>query len=573
MAKNTCISKALKDNGLESIVELEALKMDNEPFTVLFIQPREDVRASVNFIGNVDRQSARAKYEAFLGLARNEGAKLVITPEYGCPWDVVEREIKKGAVPAPGALWALGCESVTPEQFRARVLRHPEVVWIYDRDALDKSGEFLDPICYLFHARDKEQRTRLVAAVQFKSEPMSAKAAPLEFNHMIRGNERYIFSNGKNSIHLVTLICSDALAFDVDQVKDLPPGLTHPYLILHPQLNTDPLNNLFGKYRREFFRFDANALRDIVCVNWAKEFAVGNKASDYGGSAVYTKSKQLILTDDRINNNDAKGLYYTGYHCQRAHIYFFNYAEHVFLLNKEKPAQVLGTPVSQVRGGPEMKKVYSWNASGWKPGVADDGFLRFCKDFDADLSPLADSSMSALERERLLVLSTGGVKCHKEWYDVAHLPSFDAKADEVMRRLTVLQDPSPEVNGVRDELLAKFNKLRNGILTKKKYFPRPLKSFAGNSELLYSKAEGTRVYNLWSKDGKSRATVAYVGDRLPKAAEKIFETIYQLLPDADKKRLTVWYTDADGIKTVNRNTRKITQTPPPDGRSYLREGD
>jgi hypothetical protein len=79
--------------------------------------------------------SAAAQADAFLKLAAQRGDQLVVTPEYYLPVSSLAKAAQGGPFPAEGALWVLGCESMTPARltsFKDDCAGHCDV--IYEED-------------------------------------------------------------------------------------------------------------------------------------------------------------------------------------------------------------------------------------------------------------------------------------------------------------------------------------------------------------------------------------------------------------------------------------------------------
>lgn len=573
--RNVLIDDELPAKGLTSVVRLRALVPDSTRYSVMFIQPRGEVSACGEFIKNADEGTAKLKYLSFLRLASAEHADLVVTPEYSCPWSIVEEAINAGTLPDEGGLWVLGCESIAVDDLRALMGRLPSVKWIFEDIPGWASGKFLDPVCYLFHASDNMGASHLVCVVQFKGEPMSASATLIEQEEMIRGEKRYILRNDNESVHLTTLICSDALAFGEPQLDELPPSNYHPYLILHPQLNIGPLHPTFALYRKVVYG-KGGEHREVLCVNWAKGFRIaGQSSSLFGGSALYTKSQKLELADGRLDSNHRKGLYYSKFHPHRAHVYFFNYDEHVFFLRTTKPSLKDAVPLSQLRSGPKMESVYSWNPTtkAWdEVAEADDGFKALCAaNFKADLSPLSNGSMSPTNKERLLALSVGRVDGAQEWYTAEAMASYRVGEDEVMQRGIVVQDPCPEAMRKRLRRLARFRDLRNTIVPDVSNFPRPIQDLAGDCEISYPDAGGEYHVNLWKRDRSRSATVAFVGISTFPEAKRSFDKIYEAVPLTARSRVVVWYTEGLQILPISEDASHIAHDVAADPRSISKE--
>lgn len=525
---------------------LAVLHPDANPYAVAVLQPLENICATPEAIQNERQESAHSKHSAFLRLASEQQPDLAITPEYSTPWKVIEESIGTGCVPKEGKLWVLGCESTTPDELEELTKNQPNVKWIVAKSTRTGKQSFLDPICYLFRATDAAGKTHVVISVQFKEQPMSDPIHNLERDYMMPGTECFILRNDENSIYLVTLICSDALAF---KESVLPQSVHIPYLILHPQLNRDPRYNAFKAYRNDAYLNNRDK-QEFLCVNWARGFCVSGYApSEFGGSGYYLKSDALTLNDERINENHNKGLYYTICQENRSNIYFFNYCEHIFLFQTTKPSQAQALGVLQRRTGPEMIRVFCWNAgsSNWEETPPNDGFVELCARVRDDLSPLSDAEMDCLNKERLLALSNGVIKSSRnhKWYEPIQLLSFGIKEDEVVRRMTFVQDPDLEAYDYRYRAILNFSKLRNQILPALPFFPKSIAHFHSNCRIDYP-INGSFNHNLLNLGDGSKATVAYVGRKPQTEVDRAYKELYDVLEDNDRLRLVVWYESPSG---------------------------
>jgi predicted nucleic acid-binding Zn-ribbon protein len=211
------------------MLDLQILKPNAELCSTLLIQPQETVcwKESEHFVGNLDQRSAVAKYRNLISLAKSTDADLVLSPEYSCPWSIVEESIGKGDVPNEGKLWCLGCESITPTELQYLAARHLNVEWVYEGGLDQRPGQFLDTLCYILQCEGAGGVQRTVVAVQFKGEPMADPPDHLERDNMIKGTTRYILRNRDNNetIYLVSVVCSDALTFRMDELDLSMDGL------------------------------------------------------------------------------------------------------------------------------------------------------------------------------------------------------------------------------------------------------------------------------------------------------------------------------------------------------------
>jgi len=545
---NTFLDTKLAQLGL-TLVPLKILHPDELTYTGVFMQPLGDLNASPDGIENADNGIAVAKHSSFLQIANDLLVDFAMTPEYSCPWSVLLDCINAGYLPRRGSLWVLACESITEAQLIEFGDAHREVTWIVAEFEHDKARTFLDPLCYVFWARSENGEFQLVVAIQFKGQPMSDHLHNLERDHMKRGVERFIIRNDNDSVLLTALICSDSLNF---KENTLPQNAHIPYLILHPQLNPKPRYNAFKEYRHDaYLRSDKP---EFICLNWARGFRLpGARASKFGGSAYYLKSASLPPIDDRLNEDHRRGLYYTISPENQSHIFFFNYCEGVFYLHSTKASQAAAAfRVLQNRTGPQMRRVYSWNdaAAVWSEiADTDDGFSELCNAIGTDLSPLSDVALSILDKERLLALSTGAFasSAQSKWFNASQLSSFQVKDDEIVKRLTVVQDPDAAAYEERFTALSNFSYLRNAIIADKRIFPKCIADFAGVSTIQYP-IENRYEFNLLKNDLSDKATVAYLGRCSAQRLNRTYDLLFEILDDpkdqvrdARRRRLVVWY--------------------------------
>lgn len=546
--KNVFIDDELSNLGL-SIIPLNILHPDERLYNLLLIQPGENVVISSEFVRNENPRSAKSKYSDFLRLGRSSDVDLALSPEYSCPWEVIEKLIDNEEVPNPGKIWVLGCESIKPDELDDLAQRCEGVVWIYERENRDQDRKFLDPVCYIFRAVDSDGKRRIVFVVQFKGQAMADPTHNLERDNLMTGTKRYILQNDEDSIHFTALICSDALGFSTNC---LPRPLHTPYIIPHLQLNLDPRHPAFKRYRQDAY-IDNRDRQEFICINWARGFVLPDVSpSRFGGSAYYTKSNQLTLDDDRVDLNHQKGLYYTACPKFKSHTYFFNYAEHVFLLRTTKPSQALAPGVLQRRTGPEMLKIYGWDVgtNSWIDNdISDDGFRELCLGLGNNLQPLTDAKMSPLNKERLLALSSGFVKgsSRKKWFIPDRLKFFEIGEDEVVRRMTFVQDPCEDAKNERLRYLANYARLRNEILPDPTNFPECIRDLAEDYTIKYPCGDRGYEFNLCKTDGSGRATVAFLGNCSSTDPDRVFDRLASVLQD-EQRRLVVWYEHAGNIR-------------------------
>lgn len=394
------IGSNLSDLGLDNPT-LEVLEPKSGCYKTLAFQiggkveAGKDIENDYYYIKNKENKVASEKFKAFFELARTRKVHLAITPEYSCPWNIIEnyiinKDVIDSNFPKENNLWVVGCESITQNQLKEIKEKHNEgIYWIFEEDKLApiEPNKFLDPVCYIFQTTKKDTDELVnVIIVQFKTQFMGGET--FEKDHMIQGKKIYILRNQEDSNSLVTLICSDSLLVKLDK---LPGNTQRSYFILHIQLNKYPLHPGFSNYRAMYYG-NSSKEREFLCLNWAKNSFIyyklpedpissdenypnDNSVTLFGGSALYSKKNKLNLRDsntrEKLRVNHEKGLHYA-YSPKPviSHIHFFNYNEYVFEFESDRSCQGDKSLVTQWNSGPSMGAVYEWKNSdeyiGWE---------------------------------------------------------------------------------------------------------------------------------------------------------------------------------------------------------------
>ena len=263
------VAEVLASGGLGPPV-LNALVPNESNYTVLLMQPHGDVEASAAGVRNRDRNLARTRFGRFLADAQQAEADLVITPEYSMPWETLVAAIKEGTVPARGKLWVLGCESIKYSDLETLKQELSQFAAVLYEPLQPDPGRFIDPLAYVFIAPPIEGSgaAKIVILVQFKTYPMGDNDH-FEFNGLQRGTCVYQFGGVGQSLKLVSLICSDAFAFEDAHAREIYDRA----LIVHIQLNQKPRQDQFRLYRDRLLRFQGDAT-ELICLNWARDVSV-----------------------------------------------------------------------------------------------------------------------------------------------------------------------------------------------------------------------------------------------------------------------------------------------------------
>lgn len=506
----TPVIEMLTPAGL-GLPSLRALIPNEDNYSVLLMQPQGQIEASAAGVRHQDRARAERQFRSFLDNAYEANVDLAVTPEYSMPWTTLIGAVKDGHVPTQGALWAIGCESITYADL-ATIKQDltPHATMLYEYLPPDPH-RFVDPLAYVFTASSAtgNNSERVVLLVQFKTCPMGDNNH-FEINGMQRGTRIYQFGGSANSLRLISLICSDALEFldaDAQFVYDRA-------LILHIQLNPKPRQGQFSQYRSRLMRFGGDST-EVICLNWAKNVfeGCGDKArcwNNIAGSAWYLRPSTYDDRDQTLMLNHQRGLYYTWLLSLRSHVLFFNYEPAIFLLAATKVAHIGVSASLSRRRGPQLTATRNWDegSSTWveQTTVADgfDSIVAECGDAQKEIARAADDNPFAVER--ILALCVGRIGDSDKWYLLQYLDSCSIDQSEVVRRITFCQDA--DAHDFRVARLRRCGRLWK-ILNDNLGLPPALSDLKAGFRFAWTPISPHQ--NVISDDGR-RATVIYLGE-------------------------------------------------------------
>ena len=548
------VDDILEESGF-SPPHLRALVPDQANYKALLLQPEGNITADAAGVRNTNAKLADQQYAAFLRIATETDADLVVTPEYSLPWRILQSFIEGDRGPTEGKLWGLGCESVTLDELTAFAANLADkATFIYEPLASD-SNRFLNPFVYMFQTStlaDVDDR-RLIVLVQFKTCPMGDDQH-LEVNGLQLGTRLYRFGGTDAQLRLVTLICSDAFAFTEAHAANLYDRT----LVVHVQLNPNPRQNLFRIYRTHLLQYGGDQT-EIITLNWAKDIQAQPCNGDpcwhnIAGSGWYLRPDKFDSRDSVLQHNHNLGLYYTWLHVDRCHALFFSYAPAAFLVVGTKVAHLkVPAPLSR-RIGPKMETLYGWSTDlgRWEEADrADDMFSEAVADAGeaADqLKVLAQENAFAVER--ILAICAGYPVSRADWHKVFHLDSCQIDAEEIVRRVTFCHDKEKKATTFRrSRLMAAQRTIR--LLNKS--LPPSLSDLATGFHFDWNPASPHT--NLLSTAQRRATAIALDDNHTRRDAEKVRDTVAEYLrreaPSADEsidamQRLHVWYRDDEG---------------------------
>ena len=527
---------------------LAALVPDVHNYQVLLAQPEGMIAADAAGVRNRNPDRATTVFRRFLEKAVETNADLAVTPEYSLPWQTLIAALRDGCQPAAGKLWALGCESITVTELTTRQAELADVATVLFEPMEMQANRFLDPLVYIFRTDPiADGPARLVLLVQFKTHPMGD---PYEVDHLQCGTKVYQFGNVADSIRLVSLICSDALAFtDADAA-----AIYQRALVLHIQLNEHPRHAQYRRYREKLFDYHGDET-EILCLNWAsgvREWSNGAERTwdNASGSGWYLRPKEFDRRDATLCANHARGLYYTWLKSSRSHVLFLNYAPGTYLIETTKVGHIAVPASVSRRSGPKVVQGFRWDpttAALVAEASAADGFAAIIDQSGAAQNAVQDAyNVSPLAAERALALCAGKIG-PGAWYEVGALDSFEIATTEIVRRITFCQDTEQEAAEFRSLRLIRCRHLWQ-FLSDPTNLPNALKDLTAGFGLAWQ--AGQPHQNIRSIAGAG-ATAIYLGedvgdavvDAIAKiAADNLWRTAAnENNANTNRQRLAVWH--------------------------------
>jgi predicted amidohydrolase len=550
------VAEILNDEGLVP-PDLEMLRPTTGRYTALLMQPSGPIFANSHRIGPSDLDLAASKGREFLELARARGAHLAVTPEYFLPWTALTGAITDGVTPAADALWVLGCESVTQdrlEQFKQDIAAAHCIVFHEPWANLPLDRHLLDPVVLLFQAKRPDQSTQLVALVQFKTYP-SRDDLFIEEELLRKGSEVYKFRGSDGPLSVAVIICSDA--FEVEPVLS---ELNDQSTLIHIQLNPHPTNSVYRGYRTTTFQTDPRATNcHIICLNWAHSIVQqGDPGTDEeqwdkgAASTWYCPKGECSSHDDTVLLNHRLGLYYA-YMEERRHALLFHYDEAVFELLVPK-LFTTGPAVMANHLGPKITRRSIWqpDPGQWleklqPPETGFDPYIAAYGDAHAALQHVLAAN-DPLAVERVLALSAGAVSAQETWHSLENIDSCTIAPDEVVRRLTVIQDSFG--NDFRHRRISVIAQIRH-VLHNFGEWPTQVSGLDADSIVQWSNANPN--FNVQTAAGKLTLVVYLDDSHPPSSFGNKADMLCELLRKAGgpcQKRLCIIWREYGQIKFV-----------------------
>ncbi len=520
------------DVNLE-LLPLNALKPSREQYTSLYLQPEGLLKATVDGVKHFDTKAAESLYSNLLTQVSEDELDLIVTPEYCMPWNVIKKIVKSEIPVKKHALWALGAESILPNELEAfKVFCDTQGVKVFFEQLEQQNKSYLCPLVYFFWEKEVNGNESLCVLIQFKT---FSCGGTFEVDNLYLGSKVYIFGNGINELNLLTLICADVFEFNEDMIQ----AHHRDSMIFHIQLNQKPWHKNFKKYRDFLFSIGSNNSVQLTCLNWATgvKWVKKDNPQDFSSwpncanSAIYSpKVKVKKFTDSDLDVLHKGGIYYNRVDDFWDMFLLGNESQAIII--KQQPirydgVQALGIPfrINIVR-----RLVPDNSNQLWKEeNKADDGFIKLLHETQAEQNSNFFKSLSntyyssPLAVERSLELLQGPKGSPSSWYSRYELSALEIAEDESPQRVTMNYENSDQRAGVRPRKI----RLQVGYDASTLFklgvaWPSPLKDIEQGFDFGWNKKNPhCNVYPIDSE--KNPATLVYFETSIKREVDNIYK--------------------------------------------------
>ena len=549
-------------------INLNVLKRTSEPYTALLYQHEGVLSANDQRIGN--HHNASKKLKSYFSILKETGADLALVPEYCCPFPLLkEILVDPTKWPNSNKLWVIGMESIKKDELTDYLnALDPNIFWYFDNRVLNDTKNFLDPVIYVFRAI-KSGEEKLIILIQFKNFHMGVwSGGDIERDNMIPGNEIYVLRNNKTSVHLMTVICSEAMNLSSEMNQDVQRDLLWgdmPFLVLNPQVNPGPNHQSFLGFRN----FVLSAQRtEIIGLNWNNLSKIGKVdllSSKFSRSGIYTRTSDVNFKNfTRVRENHKRGLYYFHFGVDR-HAFLLNSRAHAFLIRNTSVNINQGVPAQRMRNGPHLIATYVFDENHILQPVENisDGHISYLNSIGCHNAFLSDPENCVIEKELIACISTGEIvdKSTKNWSELNNIWSVKSLENtEINRRITVAEDLDEESTRIRDKYAGLIEVLDKEILKNPNYIPDNLSDLRSEELILgYSKQfnesherlVGLQYFrfNMTTVTGEMVwATVCYLDLASDEKIGRVFKALQGLFDQGSRNRdrVVVFY-KRDGV--------------------------
>lgn len=569
-------------SNLNITTELEVLKRDTQRYSSFLYQHKGVFFADNTRIGNKHQEESSNKFINVLTKAKKDNISLVLSPEYSCPKSVIDEIISNPELqPTQQKLWALGGESLNKEELNYFRNFKNQYIHIHFEDCFTTSDKnYVDPLYYIFQGQ-YDGIDKLIILIQFKTRHMGGlRSSQLEADNLIEGNDVYIIKNDKNSIRLMTFICSQAINFNATYLNELIEDHSwtdSPYLLISLQYNPYPSHTDFIAFKKFVLEKDK---RELITLNWGIETVNPNgnyffNETKSPRSSIYfkTTNEDLDHSPIKIINNHKKGLYFLQI-LRTKRVYILSGEIELFKIFNKPVSIDEGRDAQQKREGPTVENIYKFNENLELSEIQeiDDNHILFLNDRGVNNAYFLNSNNNIIDKEILINISTGKVKSKDkdQWSNVISLNSFTlSEIDECNNRLTYVEDTYQSSEQIRQLNCTSIIEIDENILPKQERYPHSIKHLRDKNISLGYATNAMNFnykYNIINNGGKlEKATICYAGSAVsPKVVEKAYDELQKLFDEESpgKDTVVVFYKQGNLIlEKSNPDAGAITKTP------------
>lgn len=557
--------------------DLAVLRRDTQPYTALLYQHEGILDANAHKIGNF--QDGGNRVRAFISKALETEVDLALTPEYCCPWKLVEEVINDDSrQPRPGRLWVIGCESITKTDLAVFQKKHTadDVLVYFEQQVMDSNRSFLDPLVYIFKGK-YQGLNKLIVLVQFKTYHMGVwGGGDVEADNIILGHSVYVLRNSISSVNFLSLICSEAMNFpnamNAAAMRKLEWN-DKPFLIFNPQLNPEPTYSRFCDFRKFVMSTER---KEVISLNWTSTSYIDGKPitrHNSSRSGFWIHSTEVNLANSRVKDNHRLGLYYFSMGPHK-HTFIFNSTVHAIYLRNWSVHITEGMPVQRRRQGPEVIHAYFRNdvknvlEASIEP--ISDGHMSYFKEVGCTSVFLNTDHACLLEKEILVCLTSGKIpkRPSANWYEISQLYSWKSdESTECNHRITFVEDHMDQNIIQRTSYLNAIREIEVNVFGKPDIFP-PIMHSLRSEKLIVGFTNSSKYenyyFNVCNEQGEGKVvTVAFLDSPIEKEVSQVYQSLRSLFTGTDKSRdrVVVFYRRGNNIMCkYDQNSGKISET-------------
>ena len=460
-----------------------------------------------------------------LKIANQENIDIFVSPEYAIPFSLFDHIIKESDIqPKNGKLWCLCCEGIELSVFNNEIIKWKERnIKVIDDAIIDiHENNFVDVLIYIF----KLNNDCLCFVPQLKTHPMADGNLECEQSGLSLG--KVIYRIGKNKPNMLcSIICADALNSAYIGVSSLFERGDENIILLHPQMNMAPRNNVFSNLRQTIFSNHYGNNLIYISVNCAAGTELIRKSDNKAikirnpWSCVYIKNtdKEWVDTQRRFRTiNNSRGIGYGYLENLRVDVWYSINENHLSVAKIRKPrsgAPSVNTPKTNLLA----EKLFVTNES------SDSWIEMACYTCGNDLRNFLE-----IEKEYEYPLEERDKEKRDKFFGICfgdlEEGQLKIRADEICMNVSISVDE--ECSTYRREKIRAYHSLLECLRDGK--LPHEFDNLKENHMLCLKDG----IFNLISKeDEKNKIMVAYISEEneARKVADKFDEILKTQIVD------------------------------------------